>query len=93
MTLLGLWLIAVFGLGFAGIEFATTHAFDGISISKNNLALVANDTLTIKMWNDDTVFYKNKLNKHRNNRVQIIEEGAGKMKVYSNDVADRKSVV
>ena len=87
LTLLGLWLIAIFGLGFAGIEFATTHAIDGISINKNNLALFANDTLTIKVWNDDTVFYKNKLNRHRNNRVQIIEEVAGKMKVFSNDVA------
>ena len=87
LTLLGLWLIAIFGLGFAGIEFATTHAIDGISINKNNLALFANDTLTIKVWNDDTVFYKNKLNRQRNNRVQIIEEVAGKMKVYSNDIA------
>ena len=48
LTLLGLWLIAAFGLGFAGIEFATTHAIDGINISKNNLTLVANDTLTLK---------------------------------------------
>ncbi|MDA9349228.1 PspC domain-containing protein [Polaribacter sp.] len=87
LTLLGLWLIAAFGLGFAGIEFATTHAIDGINISKNNLTLVANDTLTLKVWNDDTVFYKNNLNRHRNYREQIIEEVAGKIKVYSNDVA------
>ncbi|MDB4202347.1 transcriptional regulator, partial [Polaribacter sp.] len=87
LTLLSLWLIAAFGLGFAGIEFATTHAIDGINISKNNLTLVANDTLTLKVWNDDTVFYKNNLNRHRNYREQIIEEVAGKIKVYSNDVA------
>ncbi len=86
LTLLGLWLIAAFGLGFAGIEFATTHAIDGISISKNNLTLVANDTLTLKVWNDDTVFYKNKLNRRRNYREQIIEEVAGEIKIYRNNV-------
>ena len=87
LTLLGLWLIAAFGLGFAGIEFATTHAIDGISISKNNLELVANDTLTLKLWNDDTIFHKNNLNSHRKYREQTIEEVAGKMKVYSNNIA------
>ena len=86
LTLLGLWLIAAFGLGFAGIEFATTHAIDGISISKNNLTLVANDTLTLKVLNDDTVFYKNKLNRRRNYREQIIEEVAGEIKIYRNNV-------
>ena len=87
LTLLGLWLIAAFGLGFAGIEFATTHAIDGISISKNNLELVVNDTLTLKLWNDDTIFHKNNLNSHRKYREQTIEEVAGKMKVYSNNIA------
>jgi phage shock protein PspC (stress-responsive transcriptional regulator) len=87
LTLLGIWLIAAFGLSFAGIEFATTHAANGISISKNNLELVAKDTLTIKMLNDDTLFYKYKRNNHRNYKEQTIEEVDGKMKVYSNNVA------
>ena len=87
LTLLGIWLVALLGIGFAGIEFATTHAAKGISISKNNLELVAKDTLTIKMLNDDTLFYKYKRNNHRNYKEQTIEEVDGKMKLYSNNVA------
>jgi len=75
LTLLGIWLVALFGMIFTGIEFGTSHAYNGSSIEKNNINLIANDTLSVSVINDDAILYKRDL--RRSSRTE---------KIYINDV-------
>ena len=86
LSLLGIWLIALLGLGFAGIEYATSHAIDGRSVTKNNLQLIENDTITLKVVNDDSLMYKRPLKRDRNRKEQVMNQEDGEMKLYSNNV-------
>ncbi|WP_088323070.1 PspC domain-containing protein [Polaribacter tangerinus] len=58
LTLLGIWILCLLAIIFTGIEYATTQAFDGKHIEKNNLILAKKDTLVLKMKNDDTIYYQ-----------------------------------
>ena len=85
LTLLGIWIIALLGIGFAGIEFGTSHAVEGINIEKTTLDLVKNDTLNIKVINDDTLFYTKTLRRNRDEKEQV--EVHGKVKLYSTNIS------
>lgn len=81
LTLLGIWLIALMIIGFTAIEFGTTHAKSGKYVEKTNLNIIKNDTLVIKMKNDDTIYYQDNLRRsYRKHEVDID----GKMMIYSN---------
>ena len=58
LTLLGLWIISILGLGFAGLNFASQKANDGIYNQTENLAISAIDTLQIKMMGADNLSNK-----------------------------------
>ncbi len=49
LSLLGVWIIALLGLGFAGINFATQRAYDGVYNETKELPITSMDTLKIKM--------------------------------------------
>jgi phage shock protein PspC (stress-responsive transcriptional regulator) len=83
LTLFGIWLAAVLGLVFTGIEFGTTKAFGGNKVEKIDLATVANDTISIKMIKNDNYYYQS--NNYRNNNVEIIYQD-DKKKLASTDV-------
>ncbi|SNR63775.1 PspC domain-containing protein [Lutibacter flavus] len=53
LSLLGIWIISLLGIGFAGINFASQNAYDGVYIQTEQLPFVANDTLKVKMIGDD----------------------------------------
>ena len=55
LSLLGIWLIALLGLGFAGINFATQRAYDGVFKQTEELPVAALDTLKIKMIGDENL--------------------------------------
>jgi phage shock protein PspC (stress-responsive transcriptional regulator) len=55
LSLLGIWIISVLGLGLAIADFATRTAYDGVDNQTENLNLVANDTLKIKMIGNDNL--------------------------------------
>lgn len=83
LTLLGIWLISLLGFIFAGLDYATSHASYGKIIDTNPIAIVANDTLTLKMKNDDTIFYRSNLRRSSNKEEVEIN---GKKMTYSNYV-------
>ena len=58
LTLLGLWIISILGLGFAGLNFASQKAHDGIYNQTENLPISAIDTLQIKMMGADNLSNK-----------------------------------
>ena len=81
LTLLGIWLVALLGLIFTGLEFGTEHSNYGKATEKEPLAIVANDTLKIKMINDDDLYYRHNL-RRSTYREQV--EVNGERMVYSN---------
>lgn len=83
LTLLGIWIAALLTIIFTGLDFFTSHANHGQSAKKTSLHLAENDTLTLKMRNDDTIYYSHSLKRSsRKHEVDI----AGVSKVYSNYV-------
>ncbi|QOD61886.1 PspC domain-containing protein [Polaribacter haliotis] len=83
LTLLGIWIIALLGIIFAGLEFGASHANYGQSVEKNTLNIQSNDTLVLKMKNDDAIYYQHNLRRSsRKYKVEIDD----KIAVYSNDV-------
>ncbi len=55
LSLLGVWIIAILGLSFAGINFATQNAYDGVYNQTEELPIIAQDTLAIKMIGNDNL--------------------------------------
>ena len=53
LSLLGIWLLSVIGLGVLGIREATEHSFTGKVTTQEILAITANDTLTLRMKGSD----------------------------------------
>ena len=92
LTLLGIWLVALLGFIFTGLDFGTSHAIHGQSKEKNVLNFVDNDTIKIKMMNDDTITYRHNLRK--TTRKEEVDINGVKM-VYSSyiklDVKKSKS--
>ncbi|WP_370408296.1 PspC domain-containing protein [Tenacibaculum dicentrarchi] len=82
-TLLGVWLISLFTIGFSGIEYATTHAYNGVNVSKHNINYTKEQPLKIRVINDDNIYYNHNLS-NRNNAEDVVINDV-KMK-YSNDV-------
>ncbi len=75
LSLLGVWIIAILGLSFAGINFATQSAYDGVHNQSEELPIMALDTLTIKLIGNDNLSNKKEL------RRSYSSES-----VYDNDV-------
>ncbi|WP_299763625.1 PspC domain-containing protein [uncultured Dokdonia sp.] len=53
LSLLGIWLLSVIGLGVIGIREATEHSFTGKVTTQETLAITTNDTLTLRMQGSD----------------------------------------
>lgn len=66
LSLLGVWIIAILGLSFAGINFASQTAYDGVHNQTENLPIIAMDTLTINMIGNDSLSNEKELRKNHN---------------------------
>ena len=83
LTLLGIWLVSLLAVSFSGIEYATTHAYNGTSVSKQSISYIEDKPLKIRVVNDDNIYYNHNL-RNRNNAVSV-DFNDMKMK-YSNDI-------
>ena len=64
LSLLGVWIIALLGLGFAGINFATQKAYDGVYNQTEDIVLTPTDTLKIKMVGDENLSNRKELRRN-----------------------------
>ena len=71
-------MISLLGFIFAGLDYASSHASFGEISEKNSIAITANDTLTVKMKNDDSIFYRSNL--RRSTHKEEVEI-AGKKRI------------
>ncbi|MBE7644628.1 PspC domain-containing protein [Tenacibaculum finnmarkense genomovar ulcerans] len=81
--LLGVWLLSLFSIGFSGIEYATTHAYNGANVNKHTINYTKEQPLKISVVNDDNMYYSHNLS-NRNNAENVVVNDI-KMK-YSNDI-------
>ncbi|WP_223552067.1 PspC domain-containing protein [Aestuariivivens sp. NBU2969] len=82
-TLLGAWLISIIMLTVFGVREASEHAFDERVVEKIELNITTNDTLNLKMANND--LYKN--TRYRSNSFKVAHNEKGEKIIYSSDVA------
>ncbi|WP_299055746.1 PspC domain-containing protein [uncultured Polaribacter sp.] len=83
LTLLGIWIIALLGIIFTGIEHGVTHAKEGRNVITETINLTQKDTLFIAMKNNNNLYYEHNLKRSSNkHKVEVnnIE------KTYSNYV-------
>jgi phage shock protein PspC (stress-responsive transcriptional regulator) len=66
LSLLGIWIVAVLGLGFGAINFATRTAIDGSHSHTEDIQIVANDTLKIQMIGNDELSNRGELRRQYN---------------------------
>jgi phage shock protein PspC (stress-responsive transcriptional regulator) len=83
LTLLGIWIISLLAIIFTGLDFGTSHSNSGQSVERNPLNIIANDTLTLKMVNDDAIYYRHNL--RRSTYKEEVEVNGEKM-VYGSYV-------
>ena len=83
LTLLGIWIVALLAIIFTTIEHGTSYSSYGVITEKKELNLVANDTLTLKMVNDDTLLYRHNLRRSSGKEEVLIN---GEKKVYSSNI-------
>ena len=75
LSLLGVWIISILGLGFAGINFAAQNATEGVHNKTEELPIIANDTIRIKMIDNENLSNNEELRRRYNFET-----------VYDNDV-------
>lgn len=80
LSLLGVWIVALLGLGFAGINFATQTAYDGVFNQTEELPFVSSDTLKIKMIGDENLSNRSEL--YRNYNFETVYDN-DTQKLYS----------
>lgn len=83
LTLLGIWIVALLTLIFTGIEYGTSHAYDGRKVDNKELYVQNSDTLRIKMVNNDDLYYQSRL-RRSSRRVEVFQNDVPKL--YSNYV-------
>ncbi|MFG6686485.1 PspC domain-containing protein [Mariniflexile sp. HNIBRBA6329] len=81
-TLLGLWLISIIGLVVMGIRQASEHAFNERVVEKQELIITANDTLEVKMVDNDLL--RNRYDRHDSFKVANNENG--EKTIYNSDI-------
>jgi phage shock protein PspC (stress-responsive transcriptional regulator) len=83
LSLLGVWIVSILGLGFAGINFATQTAVNGVFKSTSELPIAKNDTLKIKMIGDDNLSNRRELRKRYDTEIVYDNEI---QKLYSSKI-------
>ncbi|WP_308991166.1 PspC domain-containing protein [Mariniflexile litorale] len=82
-TLLGLWLFSIIGLVVIGLREASEHAFNERITEKKELLITANDTLEIKMTENDLL--RNRYYRHDSFKVANNENG--EKTIYRSDIS------
>jgi phage shock protein PspC (stress-responsive transcriptional regulator) len=82
LTLLGIWIVALLGLLFTRIEHKTATAFEGSKVHNSFFETVKNDTLQIKIVNNDNLYYKSNFTRKSGQNIVYAPE----KKLYSSNV-------
>lgn len=84
LSMLGIWIVSLFGLAFAGIEHSNRFSTQASISESKEFAVEAKDTLRISMRNDDKIANRKSLYRSRN--MEIVEDSLGNEKFYCSNV-------
>jgi len=82
LTLLGVWLLSIFVIAFLGIRQATHRAFEEDIVIKENLPIRTNDTLFVKMRDNEWMH----TSLERDDDVQIKYNENNEKIIFSKDI-------
>ena len=80
LTLLGIWIIAILGLSFSGLEFVSTKARGAGFTVKNEITNLQKDTISLK-FTSDSHFFDSPVRRRYNAKEVMINDT---LKKYSN---------
>lgn len=83
LILLGIWVVSLLALIFTGLELGTSHAYYGQNTKEHTINMIQKDTLTIKVLNNDDIYYRHNLRRSSNKEKVIID---GKKLIYTNNI-------
>lgn len=83
LSLLGLWIVSFLTVGFTGVEFHTQNAYKNFKVSSKNLAITENDSIYLKVINDDNLFINNHLGRSSNQTIVFDKDIE---KLYTNNL-------
>lgn len=83
LTLLGLWIVAILGLIYSGIEYSSKVAYDGFNTTNHDLTSISTDTLKIKMIGNDQ-YADTKTMRKRHGFEIVVDNGVEKL--YSSKI-------
>ncbi len=69
LSLLGVWIIALLGLGFAAINFATQTSSNGVFNTTKEINITAQDTLKVKIIADENLSNKREFRKRYDTEI------------------------
>ena len=84
ISLFGVWLVSFLVLITLVIREATEHAIDESVIERTELNIAVNDTIVVRMRNNE--LYVNKRNRYHTDDFRIVHDENGNKKIYSSDV-------
>ncbi len=90
LTLLAIWILSILGLIFSGIDISSRYRHSGIDTTTENINIVAADTLSISMINNEDFSNSNHFRNYDNLRI-VHDNGIKKMFSSNVDFDIRKS--
>lgn len=84
LSILGIWLVSLFGLGFAGIQHNTQFAKSASVSSNREISIASKDTLRIFMRNDDKIADRKSL--YQSRHLENVLDSLGNEKLYSSNI-------
>ncbi len=84
LSLLGIWIISIFAISFAGIEFGTQFSNENYTSENKQYTLKEKDTLFVRMIGNDLI--SNRKSLYRSNNLEEINDESNKKKLYSSYV-------
>ena len=86
-SLLGLWVMAIIGMSIIGVREASDHAFDASAIQKDELLVTANDTLYLKMADNNIYSKPSRYTRYnRGHSLHLAYDENNNKVIYSTDV-------
>ncbi len=82
ISLFTIWIFSIIGITILGLRQLTEQAYDGDFITENVIPIKANDTLQLKMADNNRYGYNSK----RNSSFELKTDENGNRIIYSNDI-------
>jgi len=85
LSLLGIWLVSLFGMAFTGIEFKSRYASKSTTTLNHEFTINPKDTLRIVMRVDNKISNRENLFR-KNSNIEFVTDSLGNKKIYASNI-------